>query len=486
MSSRYGRRYTEYPLGIVGSNKFGRHPWMSSEQTFNMIVIDNHLTPFAGYARADEVSNQGQGRGISSAQNIGSMFAVIDNDVYRYDTSLRRQYIGTLETYVGDVFIAENNAEQVAFCDKLNIYIYDNRVDKFYKLTPDTLGFLPGYISFQNGYFISVDQNTNQWRLSESNNGLSWPFEAQTVGDVSTKPGNAVAALPFPGKGNLLLVFGQSVAENWVDVGAKLFPYQRSQSSNIDFGCINPATIASNGKMVCWVSVNEKSGPRIVYSTGGDAKEISTDGINFKLAQLKKPEDCYGFMLMLDGRVVYITTWVTDNLTYMYDFDAQRFYTLTDENMDAFIVKRVAFFNNKYYFVSIRDGNLYQLSGDFGVYDYGNGNIKEIPYIRVTSSFTEPSQDYFIVGYAGFAVEQGNFRYTRPATDNIPRVDMSTSKDSAINFSSYDKIEINPEGDRIARMLWRNMGAANDITFQFRFHGLGRFLAHEGVVGVYS
>ena len=348
--SQYGSYYTELPLGIVGSTKFGKYDWISDEQTFNMIISDGKLTPFAGWKRIDEVSPTGDGRGLFPAANINAMFAVIDNDVYKYDASLRRQFIGRLETFTGDVFIAENNAEQIAICDKVNIYIYDNRANTFSTLTPDTLGFSPGYISFQNGFFIATDLNTNQWRLSAANNGLSWPFEAQTVGEVSTKPGNAVAALPFPGEGNLLLVFGQTVGELWTDVGAKLFPYQRSQSTNIDFGCINPATIDANQKMVCWVAINEKSGPAIVYSMGNDIHRISTDGIDFRIAHLKKPEDCYGFMLMLDGHTFFVITWVTDNVSYLYDFNTKKFFTLTDENMDAFIVKRVALFNNKYYF----------------------------------------------------------------------------------------------------------------------------------------
>ena len=48
-------------------------------------------------------------------------------------------------------------------------------------------------------------------------------------------------------------------------------------------GCINPATIAALDEYVVWLAQNEKSGPIIMYSTGGMPKKITTDGIDYLL-----------------------------------------------------------------------------------------------------------------------------------------------------------------------------------------------------------
>ena len=151
---------------------------------------------------------------------------------------------------------------------------------------------------------------------------------------------------------------GSTVTEPWQDVGATLFPYQRNSSVNIDYGCLNPATIAFNENFVIWLAANEKSGPFIAYSTGGDINKISTDGIDFKFTQLKNPANSYGFLFRQDGHQIYQITFPDDNLTYIYDFNTKKFFTLCDENFNAHIAKRIAFLIDKYYFVSFVDGNL--------------------------------------------------------------------------------------------------------------------------------
>ena len=65
----------------------------------------------------------------------------------------------------------------------------------------------------------------------------------------------------MPGGGNNLLVFGTAVAESWQDVGAALFPYQRNSTFNIDYGCLNPSSIASLDNIVVWLGVNSNTGP---------------------------------------------------------------------------------------------------------------------------------------------------------------------------------------------------------------------------------
>jgi hypothetical protein len=476
--------YTDLPLKIVGSTKFGRYPWMSSEETFNMIMSDDNLVPFAGYRRVLEINPTGDGRGIDSSSKNGKQYAVIDNDIWAIEADLSYTFIGSLTSYVGDVYIAENNGGQLVFSDSVNLYVYNYITDDFAVRTPEELGFKPGYITFQDGRFITPDLLTNEWRLSDENNGLSWPTDAQHVGSISTKATRGVGCVRFPGKGNLLLVLGETVGEFWINVGGNLFPYQRNQSSNIDYGCVNAATIAANESIVCWVGANEQSGPVIMMTEGAGVRRISTDGIDYKLSQLKNPNTCYGFMVRLVGHLCYVVTWPLDNLTYLYDFNTESFFTLCDEKMNAFIVKRVAFFNNKYYFVSLTDGNLYELSADLFTYDYGDGHVAQIPYIRIPPSVKFPDSRVFTVGYVVVPVEQGNFDYATPETDNVPRIDLCISKDGGVNYGSNVARTMFPQGRRASRVRWLDIGRANDLTPQFRFQAYGRFIAKDGVIGI--
>ena len=515
-------KYTDVPLKIVGSNKFGRYPKISSEQTYNMIQSDDFLVPFAGYKNVVTISPDGEGRGIYSSARLELMFAVIDNILYKFGTGLAYTFCGKLATATGDVFITENNAGQVVVSDKQNLYIYNSQTLAFTTLTATQLEFTPGYLTFQNGRVISPDIASYRWRLSVVNDATKWPTPDNTdpttpggafQGALQTKPDTAVACIRMPARGNQLLVMGNTVTEIWQDVGAQLFPYQRSQSQNFDYGCINSATIAESEDVVAWIAVNEKSGPVIMFSQGGAIQHVSTDGIDFKLSELAYPDNVYGFMFKQDGHLFYVATWVKDELSYAYDFNTKQFYTLSDENMHAFIAKRVAFFNDEYYFVSIRDGNLYQLGTQFTNYDYGTSKW-EIPRIRIVPNIRQPDQSRFIAGYTGFTIEQGESRFdnrdtqfalatedikTAIATQNlqfeigggelagnyIQCVDLTISNDGGQNYGETWRKELNSLGNRPNRLFWYGLGASNDLVQQFRFIGLDRFVVTDGITGIH-
>ncbi len=81
-----------------------------------------------------------------------------------------------------------------------------------------------------------------------------------------------------------------------------------------------------------------------------------------------------------------------------------------------------------------------------------------------------------------------DFNYLISQQSNIsittPRVDLSISIDGGEHFSSYDKQDLPPIGQRKNKLAFWQLGAANDMVCQFRFWGLGRFVVTDGVVNV--
>lgn len=462
----------ELPLDIVGSTAFGRYPKISIEQTFNMLISDDWLVNYAGYEVVAHVEPKGQGRGIYASTIYNKIVFVIDGNVYTYEPgATSAQKIATIPTQSGDVFIDGNNAGQIAICDQLNMYILNLNNGTF---ATAGLNFTPNYVTFQDTYFIAGRADTNVWRLSNNNDGLNWPDASPNVGTIQTKPDNVVGMCRVPGKGNLLFVFGSTVTELWFDTGYQLFPYQKNSYTNIDFGCVNAATIASNDNIVVWVGQNEKSGPVVMVSDGGEPKQVSNDGINFRLAQLTDPGNCYGFLFKQDGHQIYQVTWPNDNLSLAFDFTTNKIFTLTNEFQQVHIAKRVAFLNDTYYFVSLVDGNLYELNSNITTY-----NGAEIPRIRICKSIRLPKQNWFVCNNLTFTIEQGY-------DSSLSRVDLSLSKDGGQHFGNVFTKTLNPLPQRQSRLNYWNLGAANDLTPQFRFWGKSRFVANNGIVSIYQ
>lgn len=457
------------PINIVGANVFGRYPKISVEATYNMIISDKWLIPYSGYEKLATIDDAGTGRGIFNSSKLGKLIIVINDIVYTYDKAGYFNEVGKLHTHTGDVFIAENKSQQIAICDKKNIYLYDYGAGTFAQINT---GFKPGYVIYQDGYFLSPDLDRSEWRLSTLNNGASWP--TILTGEFQTDADNPVAVVKVPGKGNRVLVMGSIVTELWGNVGSRLFPYQRTSGFNIDYGCANPASIGTGEGFVAWVGVNARSGAAIMYSTGGVPEQISTDGINFKLDQLTDPTDCAGFIFKQDGHVFYQITFRTDNVTYVYDFNTQKFFTMTDKNMDFHIAKDVAYFDNDFHFISFTDGNIYKMSSDLMTYDG-----EEIPRIRVCTTLRTQDGNPFIANRLAFIIEQGT-------NEEISRVDLSISIDGGEDFSSYTPLTLNSLGTyRNQAEAW-GLGYCNEFTAQFRFWSKGRFVVNNGVLDIYK
>lgn len=462
----------DLPLDIVGSSTFGRYPKISLEQTFNMIISDDFLVPYAGYKLQVNL-NAVEGRGIYSSVRWGRMVVVVDSTVYSIDKNLVPTRIANIATYTGDVYMDENEKSEIAISDGLNIYIYNYQTNTFNTAELDD-GFTPGYITYQDGRFIAANSNRPEWRLSSPVDSTLWPYDDASVGTFQTKASNVVAVLRMPGMGPLLYVFGNTVIEPWYDVGAASFPYQRNNSYNVDFGCLSPATIATDDRIVVWLGANEKSGPVIMYTMGSDINQVSTDGINFQLAQLTHPENSYAFMFKQDGHLFYHLTFPKDNLSLTYDFTTQKFFTLTNEYMDYHIAKRVAFFNNTYYFVSFKDGDIYELNTQYTTY-----NGAEIPRVRVCKNIRLPDASRFVLNKLTFTLEEGN-------SQTIQRIDLSLSKDGGESFGNIIGKTLNQLGRRPNRLIYWNLGSGNDIIPQFRFWGLSRFVATDGIASIYQ
>ena len=408
-----------------------------------MFMSDGFMVPYAGYkiaVNSSDLQNAIEGRAIFTSTKFDQLVVVEGSSVFLVNIEYSQQYeevtfsqvfrIGTLQTQTGVVYIAENNKPQIGISDGTAFYIYDPSLAPNPTFVTVPLNFTPGYLTFHDTYFILAASNdttysppaNNTWRLSLSNEGYqdsmgntAWPSTSGNVGLLQTKPDNVQAVVRFPSKGNMIFVMGSIVTEAWFDTGAQLFPYQRNNQFNIDYGCLQPATVAYMDEFVVWLAQNEKSGPIIVYSDGGMPKKITTDGIDYLFSTLQNPQDSQGFLYRQDGHLFYHINFYSDNLSLFYDFTTQKFYHACDQNLNYFIAAEVAFFKNQYYFITKNNGNIFAFDTTITTYQdvdsLGNKISHEIPRIRTCANVRTPGQEYQIINDIGFTIESGETDY---------------------------------------------------------------------------
>lgn len=530
----------EIPVKIVGSSIFGRYPFISAERTYNMFISDDALVNFAGYEEANSPDSlDREGRGIFHSIRGNFLLVVVANKLYKItDINSFAVVRGTFDTFSGEVFMDENLASQIMIVDGSNAYIYNWHDDSFGKpttieaqITAGTL--IPNYVTYQNTHFIvgngALTPEGSQWYVYLPGTGFQLGVDVVQLGNtfytltLQTKPDYAKAALRIPGKGNSLLVLGSSVGEIWQDIGDANI-YRRNSTVNIDYGCISVATIASSDDYVAWLGINEKSSASIMVMTGGGAERLSTDGIDYLLSTIQHPTDSTAMFYRQDGHVFYQITFfnAADNITIVYDFTTKKFYDLTDHNYDYHPARQFAFFQNHTYFVSKKNGHVYQMGTDITVYSTNASTVYEIPRIRTCDTQRMPRPEKFRVNLFTFTIENGTEEGVNYVADCVgylitessngalvpsevviiteeglpilaeggycgiykPRIDVSISKNGGRDFSSSVPYYMHKTAHYKNQPRFNRLGSCNMITIQMRFWGFWRFISENGIIEI--
>lgn len=523
------------PVDVVGSSTFGRYKKISNQYTYNMYISDGWLINFAGWKRIyDFLTDQGgNGRGLFVSIRNNIMVSVINSAVFVINSALSVSFVGNIDSSVGDVFMDENLNDQICIVDGRDAYIYNF---EFGSLTKQDLsrGLIANYVCYHNTFFLIGNGD-------KSSNGAAWyaykydtptTIVEQTQLALQTKSDYAIAILRIPGGGNNVIVFGTAVSELWTQVGG-INNYQRVASFNIDYGCLSVSTLASSDKFVMWLGINETSSPSIMLFSGGGAERISTDGIDYVLKNIKYPQQSTAFLFRDDGHLFYQITFynAADNLTLIYDLDTQKFFHLTDADSSYHPARRIAYFNENIYFVSLKNTSLYQTSSNFTTYNENLSSSvldadptinKIIPRVRITSSLRAQSGAPFRARNFTFILDQGNDPYYSelnvekalpyivtegddpdyivtesgqkiiaqgdfsPGIFYAPKVELAVSFDSGESFSSNDSTAFRVLGQRQNIINWTEpLGLSNDLTFRLTFWTRSYVCFYNGSVEVY-
>lgn len=568
-------------VNVVGSSNFGLYNKISAERTYNMFITtagtpnaDDYeawLVNFPGYARVLNLLEYpdpypsdppllpsqvpvGSGRGIFNCIRGDFMLVVVGMYVYRISTNLSVTTIGTLATSSGEVFIADNLNSQICIVDGVNAYIYN--YNTFPNLTIQTDGALgtgaliPNYVEYHNSFFLFGNGNTTQ-------NGAFWyaySFASNVPGaaDITqtsqlalqTKADFAIAVKRIPGQGNNVIVFGTTVSEIQTQTGG-LLNYQRNPSRNINYGCQSISTIAESGNTLAWLAINENDAPVIMVYDDNGMREISTDGINFILDTLVAPQSSTAMLYRQNGHLFYQLTFfdIRDNVTFLYDFNTDMFFHVTDQYMNYHPARNIIYFGNQSYFVSLNNAALYSIGQNFttineNLYPPSQstpdnlGLIYDIPRERITSSIREADSSRFIANSFVLTLEQGmDINYSEaqalqgyhiitepafapPLTDMVnepdtyyivasnvpgitdpnfnpnipytPHIDLCISKDGGNTWSNSVRRDMHYLAHRQNILHWEGMGAANDLCFKLRFWGTARFVINNALVDLIS
>lgn len=428
----------EFPLNVNGSSTFGRYPKISLEKTYNMFESDGWLVCLGGYEKVLQLLPVGEGRGAFQSIRGNFTIVVINSFVYKIMPNLIYVLIGTLETSIGEVSIDENLSQQICIVDGQHMYIYNWSLPP--NLTVQTGGdlgttLLPNYVCFHDSFFLIG----NGLQTGASTFWYVYQFDTSTTIDQAStqefqvKPDYPLAIKRIPAQSSNVIVFGTSVCEVHTHIGGTQ-NYRRNSSVSIDYGCISTDTIAASDNYIAWLAVNESNAPVIMVFDGQKATPISTDGIDFLMGSLTRPDLSTALFFRQDGHLFYMLTFYflgnenanppqeADNLTLLYDFNTQKFYHASDQHLNYHPARQVVYFKNDLYFISLNNGSFYRWDTEitqiiedtvptFEAPDdapLDPNLIYDMQRIRICQTIRAPKTTPFVVESVFITIDQGN------------------------------------------------------------------------------
>ena len=370
----------EFPLNISGSSTFGRYPKISIEKTYNLFVSDGWLVSLGGYEKVLQLLPSGSGRGAFQSIRGNFTLLVINAIVYRIEPNLSYIIVGNLETSSGEVIIDENLNQQICIVDGVKMYIYNWSLPPQLVIQtggPLPASLIPNYVCFHDTFFLIGNGLQN----GTSTFWYAYQYASATTISVASdqtfqvKPDYPLAVKRIPGQSSNVIVFGTSVCEVHTHIG-QTDNYRRNSSISIDYGCISTDTIAASDSYIAWLAVNESNAPVIMIFDGQKATPISTDGIDYLMGSLSRPDLSTALFFRQDGHLFYMLTFYfmgdekanppqeADNLTLIYDFNTQKFYHASDQHLNYHPARQVVYFKNDLYFVSLNNGSFYRWDTD--------------------------------------------------------------------------------------------------------------------------
>jgi hypothetical protein len=284
---------------------------LSAERVINMVSEvqqEGAKSPVALFSAPGHSSFASVGlgpiRGMHRMDDV--LYVVSGAGVYKVATNGAGTLLGSLNTSIGPVYMADNGS-QLVITSGTDAYV----------ATSTTLTLigdvdLPDIstVAYMDGYHIFGRSGTGQFYISAISDATS--YDAL---DFATAEGNPDDLLRVWVDHQQLWLIGSSSMEVWSDTGAALFPFERLPGAVIDRGTAAAASVAKLADTFAWLGDD-----LIVYRAEGyQPVRISTHPVEQAIAGYSAVSDAIAFSYSMDGHSYYVLTFPTALATWVYD-----------------------------------------------------------------------------------------------------------------------------------------------------------------------
>jgi hypothetical protein len=453
-SSFIGGLYTHRSRGVDYQECTNWYPEIVDPNSKNMVV----LSPTPGTVLYVDLDTGRPIRGIHNT-STGVLLACSGKFLYLINKDKSFEQVGALNTYYGNVSIADNGIEALLVDGKWG-YLLNLETLEFTQIDTAIFPQSCSHVQFINGRFIVNKTDTNQFNLFWSGlyNGLSW-----NALDVASTELFADKLISMAKVNNQLWLFGELSTEVWLDTGDPDQPYQRINGAYFDYGTSAPWSVASTGNTVFWLGSNAQGQGIIWMANSYQPQRISNHSLEAIFQSMVKYDDAIGYCYQQDGHRFYVLTFPTQNQTYVYDVNTNMWheratYNNLAQRNDSHIGINFAYAHNKPLIGSKVDGKIYYYDKNVFTDD---GKI--IRRVRTSPHLANENKRIFVKSFEidcekGTGIQQGQ--------GERPILALQYSVDGGQTWSSELWRTTGRVGQYRTRVKWTNLGVGRDRLFR--------------------
>ena len=328
--------------------------------------------------------------------------------------------------------------------------------------TPQSLNVTQG--EFLDGYFLGLDTDNSTLKISDLNDGTTWPT---TQIALRTAGGDKWQAVVVAHRD--IWLFGQQTSEVWYNAGTSPFPFAPIPGAFLEEGIVAPFSAQRFGNTVVWLGKSEEGAGVVYMANGYVPQRISTHAVEFAIQGYARAgmtiADAVAFTYQEDGHVFYVLNFPTAKATWVYDGTTQLWHERGTWDSDARAYKAWRPQYHAYAFdkhlVGDRElGTVYSMGIDKFA-DAGGGPIRRLrrtPHINADNDwlFYSTFQIMLQTGLGLTPVQQG---------DN-PQLMLRWSNNGGETWGNEHWVSAGKTGEYGTRALWRRLGRGWDRVFE--------------------
>lgn len=170
---------------------------------------------------------------------------------------------------------------------------------------------VPLIANYEDGFGVCVEAGTTTVWQSNLFDLSVW--DPLNFSDVEARPTNLVS-IGFLHR--QLVMLQERTAEVWINTGSTGFVFAEEQGVHIETGCVAPYSVAQAGESLIWLAQNAEGRNYVVQMQGYEPVEISTDAIEYAMAQYPTVSDAIAYAYRMEKRVFYVLTFPSANATW--------------------------------------------------------------------------------------------------------------------------------------------------------------------------